>query len=323
MSVLPGLHRADAVAGEARGRIAVLGDKIPGVIDRTTDDELPAAWPAATCRHFLRPLLGPLARAIFPWLFGEGGVADRPDPGGHAGRTSSPTSSLVPDGANAAERAEARRGRSSSCCVEIKHDLQDAARRRPPTRRREGSSRTLGTRLLELSKCPDFVVNRGHYFGTERLQGGAGPERRRQARADRVPEDVLAGRGLARATRGLRVRRRRLGRRRRHGRGAARGERAHGAPARGGRRSRSSSAGGDPADPTGNRLPDDYDVPAFHGFASRERCDALGLLRPPLRGRRAAAAGPEVPRDLGRARGSTACSIRAPARSAAAPRTTR
>jgi len=24
--------------------------------------------------------------------------------------------------------------------------------------------------LLELSKCPDFVVNRGHYFGTDQLQ---------------------------------------------------------------------------------------------------------------------------------------------------------
>jgi hypothetical protein len=23
--------------------------------------------------------------------------------------------------------------------------------------------------LLELSKCKDFVVNRGHYFGTDRL----------------------------------------------------------------------------------------------------------------------------------------------------------
>src|SRR5512132_538981 len=27
-------------------------------------------------------------------------------------------------------------------------------------------------------------------------------------------------------------------------------------------------AGGDPVDPGGNRLPDDYDVPAFHAFAS-------------------------------------------------------
>jgi hypothetical protein len=24
--------------------------------------------------------------------------------------------------------------------------------------------------LLELSKCPDFVVNRGHYFGTDRFK---------------------------------------------------------------------------------------------------------------------------------------------------------
>ena len=23
--------------------------------------------------------------------------------------------------------------------------------------------------MLELSKCPDFVVNRGHYFGTEQF----------------------------------------------------------------------------------------------------------------------------------------------------------
>jgi hypothetical protein len=25
----------------------------------------------------------------------------------------------------------------------------------------------VGDRLLKLSKCPDFVVNRGHYFGTD------------------------------------------------------------------------------------------------------------------------------------------------------------
>jgi len=26
--------------------------------------------------------------------------------------------------------------------------------------------------LLELSKCPDFIVNRGHYFGTGKFSGG-------------------------------------------------------------------------------------------------------------------------------------------------------
>jgi len=27
---------------------------------------------------------------------------------------------------------------------------------------------------MELSKCPDFVVNRGHYFGTEKAGDGPG-----------------------------------------------------------------------------------------------------------------------------------------------------
>ncbi len=79
------------------------------------------------------------------------------------------------------------------------------------------------------------------------------------------------------------------------------------------RRSRAARGMGD-----ANRLPDDYDVPAFHAFAYGEPGDALGLLRPPLCRRGAAGARPEVPD--GRA---TASSIRAPARSAAAPRTTR
>ena len=29
--------------------------------------------------------------------------------------------------------------------------------------------RNLGPRLLKLSKCPDLVVNRGHYFGTSQF----------------------------------------------------------------------------------------------------------------------------------------------------------
>ncbi|MEJ0037759.1 MAG: hypothetical protein WDO68_17075 [Gammaproteobacteria bacterium] len=33
------------------------------------------------------------------------------------------------------------------------------------------AKRNLGPRLLEFSKCPDFVVNRGHYFGTGYVEG--------------------------------------------------------------------------------------------------------------------------------------------------------
>lgn len=31
---------------------------------------------------------------------------------------------------------------------------------------------TLVDPLLELSKCPDLVVKRGHYFGTDKFTGG-------------------------------------------------------------------------------------------------------------------------------------------------------
>ena len=34
--------------------------------------------------------------------------------------------------------------------------------------------KNLVPRLLEVSKCPDFVVNRGHYFGTDYLPESEG-----------------------------------------------------------------------------------------------------------------------------------------------------
>ena len=49
----------------------------------------------------------------------------------------------------------------------------------------------LAPTMLALNKCPDFVVNRGHYFGTGKVAERTRAQRRRQARADRVPEDVL------------------------------------------------------------------------------------------------------------------------------------
>ena len=47
------------------------------------------------------------------------------------------------------------------------------------------------TRCSAVSKCPDYVINKGHYFGTSLHGRRAGPERRRQARAHRLPEDDL------------------------------------------------------------------------------------------------------------------------------------
>ena len=55
----------------------------------------------------------------------------------------------------------------------------------------------------------------------------------------------------------------------------------------------------------------------------REHRHAVGLLRPPLRGRRASSSDPNYRGGRSTVRTWTACCTRAPARSAAAPRTTR
>jgi hypothetical protein len=50
----------------------------------------------------------------------------------------------------------------------MKHDLEDL----PKNATDEDADKVfinLVDPLLELSKCPDFVVNRGHYFGTSYL----------------------------------------------------------------------------------------------------------------------------------------------------------
>ena len=158
------------------------------------------------------------------------------------------------------------------------------------------------------------------------LHGRARPERRRQARADRVPEDVLSresprlrqvarrrrrppGRAClaAQPTAERRLRRRRLGRRRRHGGGAARRSRLLGARPRGGRRSarRPTSAELRRARPFIRSPPR---TPAMRwDFFVRHYADAAQQARDPKFVRRSA----------------TASGIRAPARSAAARRTTR
>ncbi len=40
-----------------------------------------------------------------------------------------------------------------------------AAEKESPEKKREAFANLVDP-LIELSKCPDFVVNRGHYFGT-------------------------------------------------------------------------------------------------------------------------------------------------------------
>ncbi len=147
---------------ERREHDAVLGDKVPGVIDRTTARSN-ITIPVGYLPDAAEPLAGSLHRWL-PWLVdGERSVVLGPIPKG------------VPVGllANLKLRAEsddpAERVRHvkdlGEFLVKLKTDLAGAPADASDEDLRQRFA-NLKAPMLRLSKCPDFVVNRGHYFGT-------------------------------------------------------------------------------------------------------------------------------------------------------------
>ena len=120
-----------------------------------------------------------------------------------------------------------------------------------------------------------------------------------------------------------RLHRRRFGRRRRHGRGAAGRSRLHRPRARGRRRSADAITGAIPCIPTQNTYPEDYDVPAFHPLATENDAIKWDFFVRHYADDVAAAQGLQVRRALPRQAGQRRSGIRAPALSVAVPRTTR
>src|SRR6266446_7067461 len=146
---------------EKREKDSVLGDKVPGVIDRTTTTSY-LRVPAGYLPDALQVLLGPANRAL-PWLFGEGGVEIGPIPAGTPVNLLA-NLSLLPETTDPVERLKHDK-EVAELLLKAKHDLKslpdgasDADARR--------AFQNLVEPLLALNKCPDFVVNRGHYFGT-------------------------------------------------------------------------------------------------------------------------------------------------------------
>ena len=121
---------------------------------------------------------------------GEGGIEIGPIPAG------TPVDllanlDLLGESKDLAEKAR-HDGKVLDLLIKIKHDLLALPKGATDEDARQVFA-NLVEPLLALSKCPDFVVNRGHYFGTS-CQGRAGLERRGQARADRIPEDDVISR---------------------------------------------------------------------------------------------------------------------------------
>jgi cytochrome c5 len=142
---------------EKRDKDEILGDKVPGFIYRTTAPSYIKLAPG-----FLPDSLDKLLSwndwlaRLFPWLFNEEGVSIGPIPKG------TPVNLLTNIDLESSKIDLAR------LLLKMKADLK----------RVEGKSeqeaaavfKNLVPDLLQVSKCPDFVVNRGHYFGTSMLK---------------------------------------------------------------------------------------------------------------------------------------------------------
>jgi hypothetical protein len=148
---------------EKRDQDLVLGSKIPGRIDRTTHTSYIFVAPGYL-PDFLKPLLHP-GRRLFPWLIGDEGIQIGPIPKG------TPVDllanlDLLGEAATSADRAERQAGVFNLLSMMIS-DLRSVEGKSDEEVQRKFAN--LVDPLLKLSKCPDFIVNRGHYFGTSQF----------------------------------------------------------------------------------------------------------------------------------------------------------
>ena len=162
---------------EKRERDNKLGNKVPGVIDRTT---MPSyiSMSLGYLPDGLQKVYA-LGQKFVPWIFGDGGIEIGPIPEGTPVGLLSNINPLSEDPAKTLEHDKAL----TKLVVDLNADLKKLGEHPTP----EQSDAVLGKRveqLLELSKCPDLVVNRGHYFGTDYIEPGENPE---QARRERGP----------------------------------------------------------------------------------------------------------------------------------------
>jgi hypothetical protein len=146
---------------EKREKDSVLGDKIPGVIDRTNV----TSWlrvPTGYLPDVLKDTQDVL-QLIAPKVFDQGGLEIGPIPAG------TPVDLLanfdpLPQSTNFRERL-AHDKAVVKTVVQLVRDLKALPAGATDEQARQVFS-NVGEQLFALSKCPDYVVNRGHYFGS-------------------------------------------------------------------------------------------------------------------------------------------------------------
>jgi hypothetical protein len=161
---------------EKRERDSVLGAKVPGTIDRTTERSN-VTIPIGFVPEAMRPLQGTLHRWV-PWLVGAGeDITLGPIPQGIPVALLS-NLKLRAESDDLGDKA-AYVGRIGEFLVKLKGDLATAPAGASDADLRQHFANLKGP-MMELSKCKDFVVNRGHYFGTaefNRQDGLSGDEK--------------------------------------------------------------------------------------------------------------------------------------------------
>ncbi|HXB55409.1 MAG TPA: hypothetical protein VN461_11535 [Vicinamibacteria bacterium] len=159
---------------EKRDKDDLLGDKVPGRIDRTTATSY-LRVPAGFLPSALQPLLGWGSRWL-PAVFGESGIEIGPIPKG------TPVNLLanleLVSASDDAGTSLVHGKQVVDLLGKVKHDLEALPANATDEQARQVFANLVGKlkdgqpepgTLLALSKCPDFVVNRGHYFGTDRF----------------------------------------------------------------------------------------------------------------------------------------------------------
>ena len=157
---------------EKRDKDRVLRDKVPGVIDRTTATSY-LRVPKGFLPEFLQDIVELEEHIlpdvqVLPPIFKESGLEIGPIPKGTPVNLLA-NLNMLPDDAGVIEKFTHKRK-----IVKLLIKVKKALKALPPDATDEQArqvflEKDLVEPLLELSKCNDFVVNRGHYFGTNLL----------------------------------------------------------------------------------------------------------------------------------------------------------
>jgi hypothetical protein len=146
---------------EKRQKDSVLGDKVPGYMQRTTSDSnLRVAW------GYLPGVFSNIMDLLsgwFPRVFDKNGLEIGPIPKG------TPVGLLANlPLVSESTRLEDRKAHLKKLIDVLKKaakDLKGIPKDATPEQKHAALANLIDP-LLKLSKCPDYVVNRGHYFGT-------------------------------------------------------------------------------------------------------------------------------------------------------------